>query len=112
MNVKEILHDAKLKDIVELDIKITQELREEGIVRDVARMLQELRQKSGLHPKDKIVIMLDAPAGTKDAIVKNEDGLKADVGADSIEYRKSDKFDAEAATKIEGQDLWIGIRKI
>jgi len=112
VNVKKIIHVTKLKEGVELDVEITPVLREEGMLRDVARMVQELRQKAGLEPKDKIILFLDLPAEAKNAVSKNENILKSDVGAKSVEYRKSEKFDAEEITKFEGQEAWIGLRKI
>ncbi len=113
VNVKAIVHDRKLDgSAVELDTKITGELREEGLVRELARMVQELRQKASLAPKDKIVLMLDLPAEARRAVEKNEASLKTDVGAKVIEYRRSDKFTAESATKLEEQETWIGLRKI
>ena len=60
VNVKEILFVDK-KEGVELDAEITPALREEGLVREVARMFQELRQKAGLEPKDRIVAMMELP---------------------------------------------------
>ena len=111
-NVKSVFADAKLRDGVELDTAITPELREEGLVREVSRMVQELRQKAGLLPRDSVALMLHLPETVRDAISKNETTLKSDVGAKLIEYKQSEKFDAEEATKIDGQEAWIGIRKI
>jgi isoleucyl-tRNA synthetase len=112
VNVKGIIFEAAMKSGVGLDAVITPKLREEGLFREIMRMIQELRQKAGLHPKDGIVIMLDAPADIARAIQNHEPLLKSDVGARAIEYKKSAKFIAEEATKIEGQDVWIGIRKV
>ena len=112
VNVKKIFIDPILKEGVELDTVITPELREEGLLREVARMVQELRQTAGLEPKDAIALMLQLPPAIHDAISKNENILKSDVGAKSIEYKKSAKFNAEIETKIEGQEAWIGIRKV
>lgn len=113
VNVKAVIHDRKLDDrVVELDTNITPALKEEGLLREIARMVQELRQKANLAPKDRIVLMMELPVGAKLAVEKNAALLKADVGAKDIEYRRSDKFTAEAATKLEGEEAWIGLRKI
>ena len=111
VNVKTIRIDPTIKDAVELDVVITPALREEGVVRDVARMVQELRQKAGLQPKDKIVIAIDAAAEVNDAISKNEAAFKSDVGARSIEYKKPVGFTAEASMPLEGKEIQLGIRK-
>jgi isoleucyl-tRNA synthetase len=111
VNVKKIVFNAKLK-AVELDTAITPELRDEGFVREVARMVQELRQKAGLEPKDAIALMLDLPEDIRAAVAKYEKNIKLDVGAKLIEYKKSDKFDVEEASAVNGQDVWIGLRKL
>ena len=36
----------------------------------------------------------------------------ADIGAKSISYARSEKFDAEESGKWEGQEIWMGIKKI
>jgi len=37
-----------------LNIEITPQLKEEGMIRDFIREIQELRKKAGLKPRDKI----------------------------------------------------------
>jgi isoleucyl-tRNA synthetase len=111
INVKEIVFDPKITEEVELDTAITPALREEGLVREVARMFQELRQKAALEPKDKIVAMLELPSDAKNAIAGNEAAFKADIGAHAVEYGRSDKFTAEEITKLEGQEVWVALRK-
>ena len=112
VNVKEIIFDASLAEDVELDIVITPELREEGIAREIARAIQELRQTAGLEPKDSIAVMMELPEPMRDAIIKRESLLMADVGAQSVDYNRSDKFEAEQEIKIDGQSVWIGVRKL
>jgi hypothetical protein len=46
------------------------------------------------------------------ALEKHESVLKVDTGAKSVEYKKTDKFDAEESTMIDGQPIWVGIRKL
>ena len=110
VNVKKIIFAAKQKEVM-LDAAITPALREEGLTREVARMFQELRQKAGLEPKDRIVAMMELPEKTMQVIDKNEVSFLRDIGATAVEYGRSDKFIAEEATKLEGQDVWVAIRK-
>jgi isoleucyl-tRNA synthetase len=112
VNVKEILFDAKLAGDVELDTAITSELREEGLVREVARMVQELRQKAGLEPRDQVALMIELPTTVRAAVEHQELAFKRDVGAKTIEYKRLEKFDAEEVAKIEGDEVWIGLRKV
>ncbi|KKW47578.1 MAG: Isoleucine-tRNA ligase [Parcubacteria group bacterium GW2011_GWA1_59_11] len=112
VNVKKIIFDPKLKTDFELDMLITAELREEGILRELVRSVQELRQKAGCEPKDKVVLMLEFPEELLAIIRRNEKKLLSEVNAKSAEYAKSGKFTAELETKFEGLPAWFGLRKI
>ena len=111
VNVKKIVTNAKLKGSLEFDTAITAELREEGSLRDLARMVQELRQKAGLAPKDKIAVMVDGSSDANQIIERNEKFFASDVGAKLIEYKRS-TFIAEQTTTVDGRDVWLAIRKI
>jgi isoleucyl-tRNA synthetase len=54
--------DWRTTDEVALDIAISDQLREEGLVRDLVRELNALRKTAGLKPEDQIVI--HCPANT------------------------------------------------
>ncbi len=112
VNVKEVVFDRKIQDEVELDTKITPELREEGVMRELIRMAQDLRQEAGLRPKDKIALFLELPAEAKSIVLRAEILLKTEVGAEELEYHRSGKFEAEISSKLEGQPVWLGIKKI
>ena len=112
VNVKDIVFDPKLDRDAELDVAITPALREEGLLREAVRMVQELRQKAGLRPKDRIAVMLDVPVELKNAVRAHEPELKKTVGADDVGYERGGVFTAEEETKFEGAEAWVGIRKI
>jgi isoleucyl-tRNA synthetase len=112
VNVKEVAVDAAIADEVALDAIITPALREEGVLREVARMVQGLRQEAGLQPKDVIALLIDLPEDARNIILKNETALRTEVGAKLVEYGKSEKFTAEVATKLEGQEAWVALRKV
>jgi isoleucyl-tRNA synthetase len=114
VNVKKIIVDVALKSVpggIVLDTVISAELRDEGSLRDIIRMFQELRQKAELSPKDKIIAMLVLPAGVKNVIANNEVLFKSEIGAKLIEYGEPKKFIAEQSAKIEGQEVRVAIRK-
>ncbi|MEK9154651.1 MAG: class I tRNA ligase family protein [Patescibacteria group bacterium] len=112
INVKEIIFDKDIKEEIELDLKITAELRQEGIVRDISRMVQELRQDAGCKPQHKIDLHIEVPEEIKNALLNYINELKEKVGAKNIEFRRNDKFDAEIETKIDDSKIWIGIKKL
>ena len=94
MNVKEITFDEKIENEIELDATITDELREEGIVRDFIREIQSKRKEMGLTPKDKIRVIF-GDEKLKQIIDKNQAQIKKQVIAEEIE------FSAERALTID-----------
>lgn len=72
VNVKEVID----KDIdgVELNTTLTPALEEEGRLRDVIRMIQDLRKEKGLEPKDKM--KYEVPVELKDLFAKNANEIK------------------------------------
>ena len=66
VNVKEIVFDESNVNEVELDTNITEKLREEGIMRDIVRAIQEMRKNKKLNPEDTVNLVVDADeAGVK-----------------------------------------------
>ncbi|MEK7573956.1 MAG: class I tRNA ligase family protein, partial [Patescibacteria group bacterium] len=111
VNVKEIIFDSKIKGEIELDTEITPELKTEGILRDLTRLIQGLRQDAGYQPKDKIFLMINGPEELKIILEKNEKFLKNEINASDIELKQSTKFDAELNTKLNDWQIWLGTRK-
>lgn len=111
INVKEIVSDPSIKEDFELDTNITHELKEEGILREITRTIQDFRQDMKLKPQDIIMLFLDGPEELKIIISKYGETLKKEVKAASIEMKRSPKFDAELETKVDEMPVWIGIKK-
>ncbi|MFC1594865.1 class I tRNA ligase family protein [Patescibacteria group bacterium] len=59
VNIKEIEFDESLDEALWLDTEISNELKEEGEIRELVRTIQNLRKKTGLHPSDSVVIKLE-----------------------------------------------------
>jgi len=112
VNIKEVVINVQLKEEISLDTVITQELREEGLMRDLVRMVQDLRQEGGCVPKDRVFLMIETEKDLENVIDVHRESLKKDVGAGEIDLKKSDKFDAEISSEMDGKKIWIGIRKI
>ena len=70
---------------VALDITVTEELRLEGIARELVNRIQNIRKASGFDITDKITVKLTSHSETDSAINKYEDYIAKQVLADSIE---------------------------
>ncbi|EJF09663.1 DUF5915 domain-containing protein, partial [Pontibacter sp. BAB1700] len=71
---------------VALDVTITEELKQEGIARELVNRIQNLRKDSNLEVQDKIHIVLQASVPEVNAAVENfRDYIQAETQALSLE---------------------------
>ncbi len=71
---------------VALDITITEELRKEGIARELINRIQNLRKDAGLEVTDKIKVVLQDQAVIKDAVLANENYIKSETLTHTLEF--------------------------
>jgi len=81
VNVEEIIFDGKIKKDVELDVNITKELREKGVVREVIRCIQGMRKELGLKPQDVVAVHFSDTGDLKEVITKNEEFILKEIRA-------------------------------
>jgi isoleucyl-tRNA synthetase len=70
-----------------LETKITDALREEGLVRDLVRNVQNLRKEKELNVTDRIVLTLDGADAVKSAVEHYNDYLVAETLTDKVEWK-------------------------
>ncbi|MCX6723871.1 MAG: isoleucine--tRNA ligase [Candidatus Staskawiczbacteria bacterium] len=101
VNVKEIIFDGKIKNEVELDLNITEELENEGILREIIRLVQAERKAQNLVPQDKISVELVVPEKEKLLIEKNKEFLLKEFRATEISAKgNADATGAKRLVKI------------
>lgn len=71
---------------VALDITLSDELKSEGIARELVNRIQNFRKDSGLEVMDKIKLTFDANEVVKTAIENNADYIKSEVLALDIKF--------------------------
>jgi isoleucyl-tRNA synthetase len=72
--------------VVVVDTTLTPELEDEGLARDVVRLVQEARKAKGLDVRDRIVLTLTMPTDQSyKAVTRHRDQIAAEVLAVSIE---------------------------
>ncbi len=106
VNVKSVIYDEELNVSVEndphlrkaesggvsvaVDIVLTPELREEGELRDIIRLVQEARKKNDFVPQDIGLVHVTGPTTTTAAVKKFEELFKKTVGASRITYSEGE----------------------
>ena len=100
VNVKKVEHGKELA----LDKKLTDELREEGFVRELIRFVQSARKKAELNVDDRI--KLSVSCDVPEAYVET---LKNEVLA--TELTKDGNYSYDEIVKVEGENVTISIEK-
>ncbi|CAI2765747.1 isoleucine--tRNA ligase [Flavobacterium collinsii] len=86
---------------VALDITISDELKNEGIARELVNRIQNIRKDSGFEVTDKIKVQIKRSGLLEEAILKNEDYIKSETLTDDLVF-----VDAlENGTEIEFDDI-------
>ena len=81
-----VLNEGSLT--VALDVRITEDLRQEGAVRDLVRSVQSLRKDRGLKVTDRIRLYLHGSAAAREAVESYEEYLTSETLAVSWEWAK------------------------
>ena len=96
---------------VALDVTLTDELKREGIAREIINRVQNLRKDSGLEVTDKIHLTIDTNELVKAAIEANKEFICTEVLAKEIAFEKLDPSKALNAELEEGETL-IGLVRL
>jgi isoleucyl-tRNA synthetase len=107
LNVKRLIFGASE---VGLDTEITEELRLEGLAREVVRMIQDRRKKLGFNVEDRIHTRYEADGMLERAIQKHGDYVKNETLSVTLEHGRAEGFDGEQQM-LEGEQIWIGLER-
>jgi isoleucyl-tRNA synthetase len=107
LNVKAVNFGGKA---VKLDTTMTEELKAEGVARDLVRTIQNLRKTSGLNVEDRIVLHVkSADAIVKRALVDFKDVIAAETLATTW---ADDPQEHAATAKVEGAEVVVSLSKV
>jgi len=99
---------------ISLNTKISEELKEEGMLRDIVRFIQDTRKKSSCIPKDNVVLNVMVNETLKLIFIKNETEILSQTKSKEIKYfnqipAKTFAFQQEG--KVGEENIWLGIEK-
>jgi isoleucyl-tRNA synthetase len=95
---------------VALDVTLTDELKREGIAREIINRVQGLRKDSGLEVTDKINVTVDTNELVKSAIEANKEFICNEVLAKEIAFGKLDPNKALNAELEEGATFIVLVK--
>ena len=93
-----------------LDTNLTEELIEEGFVREIISKIQTMRKDSGYEVMDHIVIYHSGNDKIKDIIDRNKAEIMEDVLAEDIKFDTN--CDNEKAWDINGEKVVLGLERL
>jgi isoleucyl-tRNA synthetase len=107
VNVKEVVVSKGSK--VEIDTQMTPELKAEGLMRDVVRLVQAERKKAGLEVDDRIVLTLDTDDKVLAKAIKNH--VKVILAETLAKEFNSEGPRDQVPVRVDGAELYVGVRK-
>ncbi|NDW09038.1 isoleucine--tRNA ligase [Dysgonomonas sp. 520] len=90
---------------VALDITITEELRKEGIAREIVNRIQNLRKSNGFDITDRIFVTISKNNQIEEAVKEFNSYIASQILADSIEFAEN----VQQGTEIEMDDCTLTI---
>ena len=102
-----VINDGLLT--VALDLEITEELRCEGLAREIVKRIQTYRKESGFDITDRIEIVMERQSAVEEAVSRHHDYICGQVLADSFEF--SDDISGAEVFDFDGFSLQVNIKK-
>ncbi len=117
-NIKEIIFDsntkAEGKNEIELDTKITKELKEEGIVREIIRHIQDMRKKVGLKPVDEVSVFFSGDEKLGKILKDNKHQVLKEIKVKDFYFgqKVGVNFDLKKEIEVDGKKILLSIKKV
>ena len=113
VNIKEVEVNKKLAaGQVRLDSSLTDELKEEGLFRELVRTVNQLRKEAGLTINEQVVIdyQTDSEAVER-AVGKFRAELLKNTISRELARQKSGDYLIEKEAEVNGEKVWLGLKK-
>lgn len=110
LNVKDVVFVVGDNIGVELDVTVTPELSQEGLMREIVRQVQNARKQAGLDVDDRIALSIVSNAKeVNSAVATFKDVIASETLADTMNEKK--KSDYLVDTLVEGHEVTISLAK-
>ena len=110
LNVKEVEVSESQNEEIILDTNITEELKLEGVAREIVRHIQEMRKEAGYQVDNRIKV---GYSGWSEVFADKNlyDMIKKETLADELKQGELENADLEKKFQIEGETISISIKK-
>lgn len=97
--------------VVTVDLQVTPELRDEGLARDVVRVVQMARREAGLSVSDRVRLGLELPAELHEAVSRHADMIRSQTLATELVVGQASGSFVKDAT-IGGAEVRIALSPV
>ena len=97
---------------VGITTEITNELKEEGLAREIIRRIQDFRKQADFEISDRIRLVYKASPGLASAMKKHQDYIMEEVLALEMEEGKPESGMFSSSTKFEGEEATLGLKVV
>src|SRR5438270_322281 len=97
---------------ITLDTRITEELKLEGLARDLVRKIQELRKQSGFAVEDRIRLFYEGDGVLAQALERWRDYIATETLAMAVAEGQAPDGASTETLKIEGHDLKVSVLRV
>jgi len=106
-----VASDSDLKLTIALDTELNDDLKNEGLVRELVNRIQSIRKDSGLEITDRIKLYLSLPARMRVAVEAYKDYLMNETLAVEINFELNGQTQVAKQDEINGEAFRIAIEK-
>jgi isoleucyl-tRNA synthetase len=111
LNVKKVAYKQSEDISVELNLDITQSLKNEGLARDIIRNIQSARKEAGLQVENRIKLSLYTNSKLiSSAVAEFGDLISQETLAETLN-ESSRAYEFSKSVKVEGEELNISLEK-
>ena len=96
---------------VALDLEPDEELRREGLARELIRAVQDLRKSAGLEVSDRIVLGVEGPGEVLPALQAHRDFVAQEVLAVEVRWEPVDGAAGAADVNLDGSTVRVSLRR-
>jgi isoleucyl-tRNA synthetase len=95
---------------VALELELTDELRREGIAREIVRVVQDARKAAGLDVSDRIVLGIETGGAVDGAVAGFAEAIAGETLATELRRERVDDATFEEAVDVEGTEVRVTLR--
>ncbi|MFA6024680.1 MAG: isoleucine--tRNA ligase [Candidatus Gracilibacteria bacterium] len=98
--------------VVSLDTEISDDLYLEGLMRELIRVVQDMRKEANFEVSDHIQLLIETSGQLEEAVTRFADSIKEETLAEELSQKGNLDGDLEKKIEIDGISAKVGIKRI